>query len=64
MAYLNAKVRSKVEHSFHIVKNLFGRRKARCRGLEKNRAALYMLFGLANVCRRSWSWQAKALFAV
>ena len=59
IARLNAKVRAKVEHSFHIVKNLFGYRKARCRGLEKNGARLYMLFGLANAYR--WLWRKESL---
>ena len=44
-----ASIRSKVEHPFHVVKNLFGHRKARYRGLEKNTAQLYTLFGLANL---------------
>ena len=42
-------VRAFVEHPFHIVKNLFGHRKARYRGLAKNGHQLYTLFGLANV---------------
>jgi len=61
IAYLNTKVRSKVEHSFHIMKNLFGYRKTRYRGLEKNEASLYMLFGLASMYR--WSWHMKSLGA-
>jgi IS5 family transposase len=44
-----ASVRAFVEHPFHIVKNLFGHRKVRYRGLAKNRHQLYTLFGLANV---------------
>ena len=44
-----ASVRAFVEHPFHIVKNLFGHRKVRCRGLAKNGQQLYTLFGLANV---------------
>ena len=44
-----ASIRSKVEHPFHVVKNLFRHRKARYRGLEKNTAQLYTLFGLANL---------------
>ena len=55
IAYLNSKVRSKVEHSFHVVKNIFGYRKTRYRGLKKNGARLYMLFALANVLR--WCWR-------
>jgi IS5 family transposase len=44
-----ASVRAYVEHPFHIVKNLFGHRKVRYRGLAKNGHQLYTLFGLANV---------------
>ena len=44
-----ASVRAFVEHPFHIVKNLFGHRKVRYRGLAKNGHQLYTLLGLANV---------------
>jgi hypothetical protein len=47
--YLKASVRAKVEHPFHAVKNLFHHRKARYRGLEKNTAQLFTLFGFANL---------------
>ena len=46
---LKASVRAFVEHPFHIVKNLFGHRKARYRGLAKNGHQLHTLFALANV---------------
>jgi len=46
---LKAQVRSKVEHPFHIIKNLFGYRKVRYRGLAKNTAQLHTLFALANL---------------
>ena len=46
---IKASVRAKVEHPFHIVKNLFGHKKARYRGLAKNRSQLMTLFGLANL---------------
>jgi len=46
---LTASVRAFVEHPFHIVQNQFHYRKARYRGLAKNRHQLDMLFGLANV---------------
>ena len=50
-----ASIRSKVEHPFHVVKNLFRHRKARYRGLAKNTAHLLTLFGLANlVLARKW----------
>jgi IS5 family transposase len=44
-----ASIRSKVEHPFHVVKNLFKHRKVRYKGLAKNEAQLFMLFGLANL---------------
>lgn len=50
-----ASIRSKVEHPFHGVKNLFRHRKTRYRGLAKNTAQLLTLFGLANlVLARRW----------
>lgn len=49
MEQAKASVRAFVEHPFHIVKNLFGHRKVRYRGLTKNGHQLYVLFGLANV---------------
>ena len=44
-----ASVRAKVEHPFHIVKNIFGMKKVRYKGLMKNTAQLFTLFGLANL---------------
>ena len=44
-----ASIRAKVEHPFHVVKNLFAHRKARYRGLLKNTAQLFTLFGMANL---------------
>lgn len=49
LEHLKASVRAKVEHPFHVVKNLFHHRKARYRGLEKNTAQLFTLFGFANL---------------
>ena len=61
---LKAQVRARVEHPFHVVKNLFRHRKARYRrggggeswglvggraGLAKNTAQLHSLFALANL---------------
>jgi IS5 family transposase len=50
-----AQVRARVEHPFHILKNLFRHRKTRYRGLAKNTAQLHSLFALANlfIARRS-----------
>jgi len=44
-----ARIRAKVEHPFHVVKNLFRHRKTRYRGLAKNLAQLFTLFGFANL---------------
>lgn len=46
---LKAKIRAKVEHPFHYVKNLFGHKKNRYWGLAKNTAQLFTLFALANL---------------
>ena len=46
---LKASVRAKVEHPFHIVKNVFGLKKVCYRGLGKNTAQLFTLFGMANL---------------
>ena len=44
-----AQMRALVEHPFHVLKNLFGYRKVRYRGLAKNTAQLHTLFALANL---------------
>jgi len=49
LEHVKARIRAKVEHPFHVVKNLFGHRKTRYRGLAKNEAQLFSLFGLANL---------------
>lgn len=52
---LKASVGAKVEHSFHVVKNLLRYRKTRYHGLARNTAQLFTLFGIANsilACRR------------
>jgi IS5 family transposase len=46
---LKASVRAKVEHPFHVVKYLFRHRKVSYKGLAKNQAQLFALFGLANL---------------
>lgn len=50
-----AQIRARVEHPFHVVKNLLRRRKVRYKGLVKNVAQLNTLFALANlvIARRS-----------
>ena len=49
LEHLKASVRAKVEHPFHVIKNLFQHRKTRYRGLAKNTAQLFTLFGFANL---------------
>lgn len=59
---IKAAVRAKVEHPFHIVKNRFGLKKVRYRGLAKNTAQLFTLFGLANLLlakRQLFDFQAR-----
>jgi IS5 family transposase len=46
---LKASVRAKVEHPFHVIKNLFRHRKTRYRGLAKNTAQLCTLFAFAKL---------------
>ena len=46
---VKASVRARVEQVFQIVKHRFRHRKARYRGLAKNRAQLRTLFALANL---------------
>jgi len=53
--YTKASTRAKVEHPFHVVKNLFRHRKARYKRLAKNAAQLFSLFGFANLMlARRW----------
>lgn len=56
---VKAGLRAKVEHPFHIVKNLFRYRKTRYRGLAKNTAQVLTLFGLANLVLASWRLRAQ-----
>ena len=46
---LKASIRAKVEHPFHIVKNIFKHKKTRYKGLPKNHAQLNVLFTLSNL---------------
>ena len=49
---LKASIRAKVEHPFHVIKNLFHHNKTRYKGPAKNAAqlfSLFSLFGLANL---------------
>jgi IS5 family transposase len=49
LKHAKASSRGKVKHPFHVVKNLFRHRKTRYKGLPKNTAHLFMLFGLGNL---------------
>ena len=42
------RIRARVEHPFGIIKNLWGYRKVRYRGLDKNAHQVFSLFALAN----------------
>ena len=46
---LKAKIRARVEHPFHVVKNIFKYKKARYKGLARNDAQLNTLFALSNL---------------
>lgn len=46
---LKAQVRARVEHPFHIIKNIFQYKKTRYKGLAKNDAQLNVLFALSNL---------------
>lgn len=42
------KTRARVEHAFGVVKNLWGYRKVRYKGIAKNATQVFMLFTLSN----------------
>ena len=44
-----SKARARGEHAFRVVKRLWGFRKVRYRGIEKNTARLFTAFALANL---------------
>jgi IS5 family transposase len=46
-----SRVRAIAEHSYFVVKQLWGHAKVRYRGIAKNLAQMYALFGLANLYR-------------
>ena len=55
-----SKVRARVEHPFHVIKQVFGFVKVRYRGLMKNTSRIFMLCALANIHRvrhRLWRLQ-------
>lgn len=59
--HAKASIRAKVEHPFYVVKNLIRHRKTRYRGLTKNTAQLFSLFGLTNLMlARRWLLDAPA----
>lgn len=49
LEHLKASMRSKVEHSFRVIKRQFGYLKVRYRGLKKNTAQIITLFALSNL---------------
>lgn len=52
LEHVKARIRAKVEHPFHVIKNILGLKKVRYRGLAKNTAQLFTQFGLANLSSR------------
>lgn len=50
-----SRVRAKAGHPFHVVKDVFGWRKTRYRGLAKNRNLLSVAFALADLALLSWA---------
>jgi IS5 family transposase len=44
-----SQIRARVEHCFRVIKCQFGYRKARYKGLDKNRSQVFSLLGLANL---------------
>lgn len=46
---VKAQIRARVEHPFHVIKKLFKHKKVLYKGLVKNTAQLYSLFGLTNL---------------
>ena len=44
-----SKTRVRVEHVFGVVKNIFGYRKVRYKGLAKNTNGIHVLFALSNL---------------
>ena len=55
LEHAKASIHAKVEHPFHVVKNLFMHRKTRHKGLVKNTAQMFSLFGFANfLLARRW----------
>lgn len=64
LEHTKASIRAKVEHPFHVVKNLFRHRKTRYKGLAKNTAQLFSLFGFANLMlARRWLLSADSQVA-
>ena len=59
--YRKSSVRCKVEHVFHIIKNMFGFTKVCYRGITKNLNRLYLLAASANLlmCARSGGWRER-----
>jgi IS5 family transposase len=53
-----SRIRARGEHPFHTLKAIFGYRKVRYKGMAKNEAQLFTLFGLGNLywARRQLLW--------
>lgn len=49
LEHRKSSVRCKVEYVFHVVKDIFGWRKARYKGFQKNQDYAYLAFASANL---------------
>ena len=49
LEHFKACIRAKVDHPFHVIKNLFRHLETRYRGLTKNTAQLYTLFAFTKL---------------
>jgi len=49
LEHAKASIRAKIKHPFHVVKNLLMHRKTRYKGMAKNTAKMFLLFGLARL---------------
>jgi IS5 family transposase len=64
LEHAEASIRAKVEHPFHVVKNLFMHSKTSYKGMAKNTAQLFSLFGFANLLLvRRWIYDTDSQVA-
>jgi transposase, IS5 family len=67
LEHVKASIRAKVKHPFHVGKNLFRHRKTLNKGLPKNTAHVFILFGLGNLViaqNKLLTWHAQTVSTV